>query len=274
MGAVKNWVYKGDNMGRQHYKDMNFKTAMHGENPFGKKFPYFGTNQNYKGYNPFYQGTDKTSFLGKDGYLRQGAKSLGGVYNPSSNIGGGTTGSRYLYEKAANAGNFLKSGLRFASGPFMFGASLFSPSNSIMSNDMEMKMLREQSGGEYGNPYIPQNNNVFSRGYIDATEQLANNRVVHSKALAKAKAQEEAKAQAKARAVAQMGSGLTGLNPMHTSGPTTVIKKAPVPTNIWNTVPATHDAVVNAGGDFGGGGGSDFGGGSSGGGFSNGNIWI
>jgi hypothetical protein len=124
------------------------------------------------------------------------------------------------------------------------------------------------------NPHLQQNNNVFSKGHIDATEQLASNRVAHSKALAKAKAQEEAKAQAKARAVAQMGSGLTGLNPMHTSGPTTVIKKAPVPTNIWNTVPATHAAVVNAGGDFGGGGGSDFGGGSSGGGFSDGNIWI
>lgn len=108
------------------------------------------------------------------------------------------------------------------------------------------------------NPHIQQNNNVFSRGHIDATEQLASNRAAH----------------AKARAATQMGSGLTGINPMHTSGPTTVIKKAPVPTNIWNTVPATHAAVVNAGGDFGGGGGSNFGGGSSGGGFSNGNIWI
>ena len=140
-----------------------------------------------------------------------------------------------------NAGNFLKSGLRFASGPYMFGASLFSPSNSIMSNDMEMQMLREQSGGVYGhpwNPYIQQNTNLFNSSTLTGTQDLAQ---------AEAQARAQAEAQAKAKAEAQMGSGLTGLNTMHTSGPTTVIKKAPVPTDIWNTVPATHSAVVNAG---------------------------
>jgi len=172
-----------------------------------------------------------------------------------------------------NAGNFLKSGLRFASGPYIFGANLLAPkslADGTLGYNSDTAMppgvsdyLRDvyQSEGQHVNPWNPftqKNTNLFNSSTLTGSEDLVREVV-------------EANHQAK---VAQMGSGLTGLNPMHTSGPTTVIKKAPVPTNIWNTVPATHDAVVNAGGDFGGGGGSDFGGGSSGGGFSNGNIWI
>ena len=100
---VKDWIYKGDTKGRAHYQNMNYKTAMKGENPIGKKFPFFGTNPDYKGYNLGYEGTDKTNFFGKGGYLKQGIDSLFGKSLADSNISGGTTGSRYAYEKGMKA---------------------------------------------------------------------------------------------------------------------------------------------------------------------------
>ena len=93
---VRDWVYKGDTKGRKHYQNMDMKTALKGENPIGKKFPYWGTNPNYEGYNSAYTGKDKTGGLS---YTKQGLSSLIGVNNPDSNVGGGTQGSKWAYEK-------------------------------------------------------------------------------------------------------------------------------------------------------------------------------
>ena len=180
--------------------------------------------------------------------------------------------------------------------PYIFGASLFLPKNLAdgtlgYNSDTAMPpgvsdYLRDvyQSEGQHVNPWNPftqKNTNLFNSSTLTGSEDLVREVV-------------EANHQAK---VAQMGSGLTGLNPMHTSGPTTVIKKAPVPTDIWNTVPATHAAVVNAGGGMNipppppvhipnipeqiwqapassSSSSSSGSSGSSGGGFSDGNIWI
>jgi len=88
---VKDWIYKGDTKGRDHYKNMNFKTALAAENPLSKS---------YEGFKTGYTGPDKTS-LG--GYFKQGIDSLFGKSVADSNISGGTTGSRYAYERAAKA---------------------------------------------------------------------------------------------------------------------------------------------------------------------------
>ena len=88
---IKNWIYKGDTKGRDHYKNMSFKTALAAENPMSSK---------YEGYKTGYTGTDRTGPLG---YARQGVNSLVGNNLADSNISGGTTGARYLFEKGAKA---------------------------------------------------------------------------------------------------------------------------------------------------------------------------
>ena len=88
---VKDWIYKGDTKGREHYKNMNFKTALAAENPYSK---------NYEGFKANYPGADKTS-LG--GYFKQGINSLFGKSLADSNVSGGTTGARYGYEKGMKA---------------------------------------------------------------------------------------------------------------------------------------------------------------------------
>ena len=88
---VKDWIYKGDTKGRDHYKNMNFKTALAAENPFSK---------NYEGFKTGYKGADKT---GLGGYFKQGINSLFGKSLADSNVSGGTTGARYGYEKGMKA---------------------------------------------------------------------------------------------------------------------------------------------------------------------------
>ena len=88
---IKNWIYKGDTKGRNHYKNMSFSTALAAENPMSSK---------YEGYKTGYTGPDRTGPLG---YAKQGVDSLVGKNQAGSNISGGTTGARYLFEKGARA---------------------------------------------------------------------------------------------------------------------------------------------------------------------------
>jgi hypothetical protein len=112
MSLLEDWIYAGDTKGRQFYQNLGWKEGLSKENPMGKKFPYFGTNPKYEGFKPGFKGGDKTNLMNlknfSQGYVGQGLKSLGGVYDAGSGVGGGTQGSRFLYEKAANAGNLFK----------------------------------------------------------------------------------------------------------------------------------------------------------------------
>jgi hypothetical protein len=60
---IKNWIYKGDTKGRDHYKNMSFKTALAAENPLSSK---------YEGYKTGYTGKDRTGPLG---YAKQGVNA-------------------------------------------------------------------------------------------------------------------------------------------------------------------------------------------------------
>ena len=117
---VRDWVYKGDKKGRQHYKNMNFKTALAAENPFSRK---------YEGFKTSYPGADKTNMRG---YAKQGLTSLLGQNQPGSNISGGTTGSRYLYEKAARLGKFAGRGVPVLGNAFMVGDLAYQGTNAVI----------------------------------------------------------------------------------------------------------------------------------------------
>jgi hypothetical protein len=114
---IKKWVYKGDTKGRNYYKNLPFKKALASENPFSK---------DYEGFKKGFQGKGKVS-LPK--YGLEGIKSLGG--GTFGNISGGTTGSRYLFEKAAKLGRFFTPKANIALG---VGIAAYDTTNWLMNN--------------------------------------------------------------------------------------------------------------------------------------------
>ena len=114
---IKKWVYKGDTKGSDYYKNLRFKKALAAENPFSK---------NYEGFKYGFKGKGKVS-LPK--YGLEGIKSLGG--GSFGNIAGGTTGSRYLFEKAAKLGRFFTPKANIALG---VGIAAYDTTNWLMNN--------------------------------------------------------------------------------------------------------------------------------------------
>ena len=176
--------------------------------------------------------------LGTDGLEGKWEKALADAFEQTA----GYAISRWRGDNLKTSDDIWKAGIasektleNFKKPLYEYGSNLANLYNNY-TNTPDIAVDRR---GRPINPYIQQNTNLFNSSALTGTQDLIR---------AEAEAKAQAEAEAKAQAVAQMGSGLTGLNTMHTSGPTTVIKKAPVPTDIWNTVPATHPAVVNAGG--------------------------
>jgi len=114
---IKKWVYKGDTKGRNYYKNLPFKKALAAENLFSK---------NYEGFKYGFKGKGRVS-LPK--YGLEGIKSLGG--GSFGNIAGGTTGSRYLFEKAAKLGRFFTPKANIALG---VGIAAYDTTNWLMNN--------------------------------------------------------------------------------------------------------------------------------------------
>jgi len=116
---IKKWVYKGDSKGRNYYKNLPFKKALWTgkENPFSK---------NYEGFKFGFKGKGKVNVFK---YGTEGVKSLGG--KTFGNIAGGTTGSRYLFEKAAKLGRFFTPKANIALG---VGIAAYDTTNWLMNN--------------------------------------------------------------------------------------------------------------------------------------------
>jgi len=116
---IKKWVYKGDTKGRNYYKNLPFKKAFASgkENPFSK---------NYEGFKFGFKGKGKVNVFK---YGTEGVKSLGG--KTFGNIAGGTTGSRYLFEKAAKLGRFFTPKANIALG---VGIAAYDTTNWLMNN--------------------------------------------------------------------------------------------------------------------------------------------
>ena len=116
---IKKWVYKGDTKGSDYYKNLPFKKALWTgkENLFSK---------NYEGFKFGFKGKGRVS-LPK--YGLEGIKSLGG--GSFGNIAGGTTGSRYLFEKAAKLGRFFTPKANIALG---VGMAAYDTTNWLMNN--------------------------------------------------------------------------------------------------------------------------------------------
>ena len=98
-------------------RNMSYLDALKSEIP--------GT-KSYQGYNPFYKGADKT---GLRGYATQGFKSLGGSFQPGSNVGGATPLTRKIAQDATRLGSkAVGLGRTALGGPFgiasMLGLSL------------------------------------------------------------------------------------------------------------------------------------------------------
>ena len=94
------------NIARQT-RNMSYADAFKTENPFSKS---------YQGYRPGYTGADK---VGLGGYVKQGLKSLGGSFQPGSNVGGATPLTRKVAQDAARLGSKAVGLGRFAlGGPF------------------------------------------------------------------------------------------------------------------------------------------------------------
>jgi hypothetical protein len=92
-------------------RNMSYADAFKTENPFSKS---------YQGYSPGYKGADK---VGLGGYLKQGFKSLGGSFQPGSNVGGATPLTRKVAQDAARLGSKAVGLGRFAlGGPFGIAA--------------------------------------------------------------------------------------------------------------------------------------------------------
>lgn len=127
INPIKKWVYKGDTKGREYYKNLPFKKALAAENPFSKS---------YEGYNPRYKGKEKVG-LGK--YTTEGVKSLGG--KTFGNIAGGTTGSRYLYEKATPLGKFFGGRANIAVAT---GLAAYDTTNWLMNNTSAGQNIKDK----------------------------------------------------------------------------------------------------------------------------------
>lgn len=115
---IKKWVYKGDTKGRNYYKNVSLKKALAAENIFGGK--------DYEGFKSGFTGKGKVSW---PKYGLEGIKSLGG--SSFGNISGGTTGSRYLFEKAAKLGRFFTPKANIALG---VGIAAYDTTNWLMNN--------------------------------------------------------------------------------------------------------------------------------------------
>ena len=119
INPIKKWVYKGDTKGRNYYKNLPFKKALWTgkENPFSK---------NYEGFKFGFKGKGKVNVFK---YGTEGVKSLGG--KTFGNIAGGTTGSRYLYEKTAPLGKFFGGRANIAVAT---GLAAYNTTNWLMNN--------------------------------------------------------------------------------------------------------------------------------------------
>jgi hypothetical protein len=100
------------NIARQT-RNMSYADAFKTENPFSKS---------YQGYSPGYKGADK---VGLGGYLKQGFKSLGGSFQPGSNVGGATPLTRKVAQDAARLGSkAVGLGRTALGGPFGIASML------------------------------------------------------------------------------------------------------------------------------------------------------